>query len=155
MILSKIKKCIKRIIFGRFYLINKDSTVKISKKVNILNPEKIYIGSGTYINQNSYLFAGLNSKIVIGKNCLIASNVHIRTTTHLYMNKNILIKDQGHKENDIIIGDDVWIGFGAQIMSGVKIGTGAVIGAGAIVTKDVDRYAVVGGVPAKLIKYRE
>lgn len=52
------------------------------------------------------------------------------------------------------IGNDVWIGKNAIIMSGVKIGDGAVIGSGAVVTKDVPDYAIVGGVPAKIIKYR-
>lgn len=57
-------------------------------------------------------------------------------------------------KGDIVIDDDVWIGYGATIMSGVKIGQGAVIAAGAMVTKDVPPYAVVAGVPAKVIKYR-
>ena len=52
------------------------------------------------------------------------------------------------------IGNDVWVGFGATILSGVTIGDGAVIGARALVAKDVPPYAIVGGVPAKVIKYR-
>ncbi len=52
------------------------------------------------------------------------------------------------------IGNDVWIGYGALIVGGVTIGDGACIGAGAIVTKDVPPYAIVGGVPAKVLKYR-
>ena len=55
---------------------------------------------------------------------------------------------------DIRIEDDVWIGCGAQIMSGVTIGTGAVVGAGAVVCHDVPCYAVVAGVPARIIKNR-
>lgn len=57
-------------------------------------------------------------------------------------------------KGDIVIDDDVWIGYGATIMSGVHIAQGAVIAAGAVVTKDVPAYAVVGGVPAKVIKFR-
>lgn len=57
-------------------------------------------------------------------------------------------------KGDIIVDDDVWIGYGATILSGVHIGQGAVIAAGAIVTKDVEPYQVVAGIPAKPIKYR-
>ena len=55
---------------------------------------------------------------------------------------------------DIIIGNDVWIGYDAVIMAGVKIGDGAIIGARAVVTKDVEPYSIVGGVPAKEIRKR-
>ena len=54
----------------------------------------------------------------------------------------------------IEIGNDVWIGDSAIIMDGVKIGDGSIIAAGAVVTKDVPPYAIVGGVPAKIIRYR-
>jgi serine acetyltransferase len=57
-------------------------------------------------------------------------------------------------KGDIVVGDDVWIGYGATILSGVHIGQGAVVAAGALVAKDVPPYAIVGGVPAKVIKYR-
>jgi acetyltransferase-like isoleucine patch superfamily enzyme len=62
-------------------------------------------------------------------------------------------REAGSK-GDIIVGDDVWIGTNAIICSGVKIGQGAIVAAGAVVTKDVPSYAVVGGNPANLIKYR-
>ena len=54
-----------------------------------------------------------------------------------------------------MIGNDVWMGAGAKILCGVKVGTGAVIGSNAVVTKDVPAYAVVGGVPARIIRFRE
>ena len=54
----------------------------------------------------------------------------------------------------VTIGNDVWIGANVIILSGVSIGDGAIIAAGAVVTKDVEDYSIVGGVPAKLIKYR-
>ncbi|MDE5998007.1 MAG: CatB-related O-acetyltransferase [Muribaculaceae bacterium] len=57
-------------------------------------------------------------------------------------------------KGDIVIGNDVWIGYDAVIMAGVKIGDGAIIGARAVVTKDVEPYSIVGGVPAKAIRKR-
>ena len=57
-------------------------------------------------------------------------------------------------KGDIVVGDDVWIGADAIICSGVTIGQGAIVAAGAIITKDVEPYAIVGGNPAKVIKYR-
>ena len=100
------------------------------------------------------IFAGKNSKIIIGDNCLLSYNVHIRTISHNYIDKKKLILKQGNFEKTIKIGNDVWIGYGAQIMPGVEIGDGSVIAAGAVVTKDVEPYKVVGGVPAKVIKER-
>ena len=73
---------------------------------------------------------------------------------HLFKNKTTgKYKDNTHFE-DIVVGDDVWFGFRSTIMSGVHIGQGAIIAAGAVVTKDVPPYAIVGGVPAKIIRYR-
>jgi acetyltransferase-like isoleucine patch superfamily enzyme len=128
-------------------------TGSIGYNVILSNPQNIYVGKNTYINSGE-IRAGKNSRIIIGANCLISYNVHIRTTTHNFINKRVLIKDQGESEKDIIIGNDVWIGNGAQILSGVNIEDGAVIAAGSVVTKNVEAYSIVGGVPAKHIKYR-
>jgi acetyltransferase-like isoleucine patch superfamily enzyme len=70
-------------------------------------------------------------------------------------NIKVVDKDSSFQENKPIeIGNDVWIGARVIILDGVKIGTGAIIASGAIVTRDVPPYSVVGGVPAKIIKYR-
>jgi lipopolysaccharide transport system ATP-binding protein len=64
--------------------------------------------------------------------------------------------EMGHPscKGDIIVGNDVWIGAQSTIMSGIKIGDGAIVAAGALVTKDVEPFSVVGGNPAKHLKYR-
>ncbi len=64
------------------------------------------------------------------------------------------IQDAWDNRGDIVLGNDVWIGYHATIMQGVAIGNGAIIGARALVTKDVPPYAIVGGVPARILKYR-
>lgn len=124
---------------------------RINLGVQISNPQTMKIGDNTYINGGVFSI-GENSKICIGNDCLISYNVHFRTVSHYYENKNELIRNQGEFEKDIIIEDDVWVGYGAQIMPGVTVHRGAVIGAGAVVTRDVLPYTVVGGCQPKLSK---
>ena len=142
---SKIKKY-KKLINGSNY--------ELGDKVEIVNPQNITIGVNSYINGGN-LIASPNAHIIIGDNCLISYNVHIRTDMHNYSNKNELINKQGHREADIVIEDDVWIGYGAQIMAGVRVCKGSVIAAGAVLTHSTNEYEVWGGVPAKKIKDRQ
>ena len=130
-----------------------DSWVHIGASCQLRYPENIYVGENSYIN-GGVIVASPNAKIVIGSDCLISYNVHIRTDMHNYKDKNQLIRNQGHTEKDIIIGNDVWIGCGAQIMAGVTIADGCVIAAGAVVTHNTQEYGVYGGVPARLISMR-
>ena len=116
---------------------------------------------------------GLVQNVSIGRYSAIAPNVHIcppqhptdwlsssaRQYTISYLRWNSFLgKDVQcqHKpdEKSVEIGNDVWIGNNAIIMGGVKVGNGAIVAAGAVVTKDVPPYAIVGGVPAKVIRYR-
>lgn len=133
--------------------------------VNIQRNNLIYstqIGRYTYTGKNLTCW---NSKI--GSFCSISWNVSIgganhdyeRVTTSAFLYSDIFDIKGGNKGydrfyNDCEIGNDVWIGCGAIVCRGVKIGHGAVIGANAVVTKDVEPYSIVAGVPAKHIKYR-
>ena len=81
--------------------------------------------------------------------------VIILTENHRFERTDIPMRLQGRQElRPVAIHDDVWIGTRVIILPGVTVGRGAIIGAGAIVTKDIPEYAIVGGNPAKLIKYR-
>ena len=86
---------------------------------------------------------------------MMGPDVTILTHTHKIDRTDIPMDKQGSIVKGVTIGNDVWIGMRSIIMPGVKIGNGAVIGAGAVVTKDVPDYAIVGGVPAKVIRYRK
>lgn len=110
----------------------------------------LIIGDNSGINENCVIYP----RTVIGHNVLMAREVIINPDNHCIA-KNQLINAQGKVHKQVIIQDDVWIGARAIILTGVTIGQGAVIAAGAVVTKDVPPYAIVGGVPAKLIRYRE
>lgn len=127
--------------------------VSIGSEVSFSHIENIHIGNGTYIN-GGQIVAGNNSSVIIGDNCMISYNVHIRTTTHNYKSLKQDMINQGGREEDIIIGNNVWIGYGVQILPGVMIQDGAVIGAGAVVTHNVGMNEVWGGIPARFIKKR-
>lgn len=126
---------------------------RVTYMVDIRLPEHISIGDRGYVN-GGLLAASKHARILIGKDCMISYNVHMRTDMHRYDRISIPMNKQGVSEADIVIGDDVWIGYGAQIMMGVTVGSHSIIGAGAIVTHDIPEYSVAVGVPARVIKDR-
>jgi galactoside O-acetyltransferase len=115
---------------------------------------EIEIGSRVSLNSNVYINACIGGRIVIGNDVLIAPNVVMRTSDHATSDPDRLIREQGHIPAEIIIEDDVWLGSNVTILGGTRIGRGAVVGAGGVVTRDVEAYSIVGGVPARLIKMR-
>jgi acetyltransferase-like isoleucine patch superfamily enzyme len=129
---------------------------------------RIFVGNATYglidVHADSYNGIDDPPNLYIGNYCSIAAEVkfllqaeHRLDALSTFPFKAMLFKEQsgeslGH--GSIVLEDDVWIGFRSTIMSGVRIGQGAVVAAGAVVTKDVPSYAIVGGVPAQIIRYR-
>jgi len=112
---------------------------------------KVYIGDDTVIGRHCMITA--KNLIRIGSNVLMGAYVQVIDCNH-GIRKHKIIREQSAYIGQVIIGDDVWIGAGAKILMNVTIGQGAVIGANAVVRKDVPPYAIVGGVPAEVIKYR-
>ena len=127
---------------------------------------------GAYTYGNPKIVTTYNGKVLIGKFCSIADDVSIVGDNHSFRKvanfplpwwleniKRIPFQKPNasfgqRKELPIVIGNDVWIGAGAIILPEVKIGDGAIIGAGAVVTHDVPAYAIVVGVPAKILRYQ-
>ena len=112
-----------------------------------------YVGIGPYA-----LLSTPNAKIIIKGNCAIAEHLTIHTGNHARVIGKFVTditeanKPEGY-DKDVIIEKDVWIGSNVTILAGVHIGRGATIAAGAVVNKDVPPYSIVGGVPAKVIKF--
>lgn len=121
------------------------------------NIRNVYIYDNVGIGPHA-LLSTPNAKIIIKGNCAIAEHLTIHTGNHARIIGKFVTditeanKPEGY-DRDVIIEKDVWIGSNVTILAGVHIGRGATIAAGAVVNKDVPPYSIVGGVPAKVIKY--
>ena len=144
-----------------------DNLSVIDKKARIYRKAKVFnssIGAYSYLSKNSSLiYASVGKFCSIGSNSCIGLGHHSLTyisTSPLFSEKqnatgsSWVEKSEIYPYKRVVVGNDVWIGTRVIVMGGVTIGDGAVLAAGAVVTKDVPPYAIVGGVPAKIIKYR-
>lgn len=126
-----------------------DRTANFLGKSNISKD----IMAGAYSSVGSSAWIG--PRVELGKYVMIAPHVTITGDDHHYNISGTPVIFSGRPElRRTVIEDDVWIGQNVSIRSGVVIGRGAIIGMGAVVTKDVEAYAIVGGVPAKKIGMR-
>ena len=133
------------------------SNVRFSALTSDFTYRNITIGNDVYIGPHA-LFLCTESQIFIGNKVLFGPHVTIIGGDHRITDVGRFIYDvlDKHPEDDqdVHIEDDVWIGTNTTLLKGVTVGRGAVVAAGALVTKDVPPYAIVGGVPAKVLKYR-
>ncbi len=127
------------------------------------NARSVTVGNGTYGPLDVRHFGNPKESVTIGNYCSIGPECVFMTggehpysglSTYPFLQKLGLTDNESVTRGPIVLEDDVWVGFRSIIMSGVRIGKGAVVAAGAVVTKDVPPYAIVGGVPAKVIRYR-
>ncbi len=146
----------KQVIYMKLLKIKLRSLGKYTQiyKAHIVEPYNISIGHHVYINKGCEIIT-TGSKVEIGNFVMIGPNVTLIAQDHSTDTwQKPMILGSKYNIGKIKIADDVWIGANATILSGVTINRGAVIAAGAVVTKDVPAYSIVGGVPAKVIKYR-
>lgn len=125
----------------------------ITSTASIRYPEWITIGRDSSLGPYVCVWAYPGARITIGENVIMGPRVFITSTNH-GMSPDMPMRQQLQTREEVVIGNDVWIGTGAVILPGVTIGDGAIIAAGAVVTKSVAPYAVVGGVPARVLKRR-
>ena len=157
MLLGRIGQILEKIVWRKKNQHN-DTYMLNSFKIN-----RVHVGNYTYGALNVLMYNN-EAELNIGHFCSIAPGVTFLLSADHYLNhistfpfKVKLLKSEKYEaitKGNILVDDDVWIGQGAIILSGVHIGQGAVIAAGAVVTKNVAPYAIVGGNPAKVIRYR-
>lgn len=171
--LSKTISAFGRMLMAKYYLRNcrKGRFVSVNGKPLIIVTGTITLGNNTAIwsvFERTKLLVHEGARLTVGDYSRI-NGAHISVKKSIKIGKNVrigpytLIMDsdfhdvydryRSGKNGEVIIGDDVWIASKATILKGVHIGQGAIISAGAVVTKDVPPYAMVGGVPAKVIKF--
>jgi acetyltransferase-like isoleucine patch superfamily enzyme len=151
-ILLTIRHAVFRFLFG----IGKGPI--FSRHINFIRPHKVLAGDitiGDNVGINSYVEIDYSGGVVIEDNVWISQGVIIETHTHDIKTKE-LKKNQPIVYSSLLLKNDCWIGANAIISARVtEIGRGAIVGAGSVVTKNVPDWAVVAGVPAKVIRYRE
>lgn len=113
----------------------------------------IKIGNHCFVNSFTVLYG--HGDLTIGDHCLIGPQVTIVPVNYGFKDRNIPFRLQEPSLKGITIEDDVWIGAGATILDGCTLGKGCVVAAGAVVTKSIEPYCIVAGVPAKKIGSRE
>ncbi len=119
------------------------------------NADNIFLENNVYVGEGTRIYA--QGKVTVKSGVIIADTVDIRTANHFYdgIGLNMIPFDEKILVSPVTIEENVWIASHALILPGVKIGEGAIVAAGAVVTKDVPAFAVVGGNPARILKYRD
>ena len=150
------------VFFGR------NLQLQIGKGAEIRFGRFCWIGDGTKIRSHEGVVE-IGEKTVFGQDCTISSYKHVRIGEQCVIADRAMFIDfdhgvtevekpirlQGIYKRELIVGANVWIGYGACFLRGVRVGDNSIIGTNSVVTKDVPANAVVGGVPAKLIRMRE
>lgn len=135
-----------RVSFGRFVWIGDRTKIRCHEG-------EVEIGRKTVMGQECTISA--YQRVKIGEQCVIADRAMFIDFDHGVVEVERPIRQQGIYKRDVEVGSNVWIGYGACILRGVRVGDNAVVGTNSVVTKDVPANAVVGGVPARVLRMRD
>jgi acetyltransferase-like isoleucine patch superfamily enzyme len=167
-VVRDVRESLHRIVSPTFYRNTVSSSARIGQAVlggNVFVGEQtsmtgdVRVGKFTTFNSGCLILGG---RIRIGNYTQFGPKVAVYTVNHtidlvsIYNSRGLfngMLKDLA-QQHEVTIGNDVWLGHGALIMPGVHLGTGCVVAAGAVVTKSVPPYAIVGGCPARLMRFR-
>ena len=134
--------------------IHTEADARIHATASIRNAQNVYVGKNSHINHSCCIWAGENSKILLGDNLLMGPGVCIFAGNHSTI-KGLPMTLQERKEESVVIGDDVWLGAHSIITAGTHIANGVIVAAGAVVTRSITQEGViVAGIPAKVIRER-
>lgn len=142
----------KGITIGNNFSIGRNSIIECTGVIRELG-EELIIEENVGIAANAFI--AVRGNVKIGKNTIFGPNVSIHAENHNFEDLETPIRLQGATRKGVSIGEDSWIGSKVTILDGVQIGNHVVVAAGAVVNKDVPDYAIVGGIPAKIIKMRK
>jgi acetyltransferase-like isoleucine patch superfamily enzyme len=132
--------------FGRFVWVGDGTKIRCHEGI-------VEIGAKTVMGQECTISA--YQRVRIGEECVIADRAMFIDFDHGIVETERPIRLQGIYKRDVEVGNNVWIGYGACVLRGVSVGDNSVIGTNSVVTKDVPANAVVGGIPARIIRMRE
>jgi acetyltransferase-like isoleucine patch superfamily enzyme len=135
-----------RIEFGRFVWIGDRTKIRCHEGL-------VEIGEKTVMGQECTISA--YQHVRIGAQCVIADRTMFIDFDHGVVEVERPIRQQGIYKRDVEVGSNVWIGYGACILRGVRVGDNSIVGTNSVVTKDVPANAVVGGIPARVLRMRE
>ena len=144
--------CKNGVQIGKNFSLGRNSIIECTGVIRDLG-ESLMIGDNVGIAANAFI--AVRGNVSIGNDTIFGPSVKLFSENHNFSDLETPIYLQGATKKGIRIGEDCWIGAGATILDGVKIGNKAIVAAGAVVTKDVPDYAIVGGIPAKIIKMRK
>ncbi len=129
--------------------------LRMSPTASMRNGERITLGRDVHVGERCYLWAGDgHGRITLGDQVLLAPEVFI-TASNYGVAPGVAVMDQPKREADVVVGSDVWLGARVVVLPGVTIGDGVVVGAGAVVTKDLPAGCIAGGIPAKVLAWRD
>ena len=161
-------------LFAWRWLFAACGTVRFAPGLSLTSCRRMRLGRGVRIGRGCFLTAddGVlelddnvalspcvhvsadSGRVIIGAHTAIGPGTVIRAANHCFARVDLPIMRQGHTPGQVVIETDVWIGANCVITPDVRIGRGAVVGAGAVVTRDVEPFHIVGGVPARVIGRR-